>query len=216
MRARFANRIIIEIASALSNMLFTLAHRRAFRYAALLSLCFVASGSASAEPSDALDLLTQPGHVLLLRHANAPGVGDPTGMALGECSTQRNLDDRGRAQAKGLGERLRATGVTVARVYTSQWCRCQETARLLDVGAVEELPALNSFFGQSETKESRVQALREFIDQLPRDGRAIVFVTHQMTITALSGYFPASGSGLIVKLRDGGGFEQVAELTTLE
>jgi broad specificity phosphatase PhoE len=161
---------------------------------------------------DALARLVEPGHVLLLRHANAPGVGDPAGMKLDDCTTQRNLDDRGRAQAKRLGSRLRAAGLTDVRVFTSQWCRCRETARLLAIGPVEDLPALNSFFEQPETKAARVQALRERLDNLPRDGRPVVFVTHQVTITALTGHFPASGEGLVLRLAEGGGFVRVAEL----
>lgn len=179
---------------------------------ALFSFGAAAIGLAQGKSIDALDLLKQPGHVLLLRHANAPGVGDPPGMVLGDCATQRNLDARGRAQAKKLGERFRAAGVAVARIYTSQWCRCRDTARLLDLGAAEELPALNSFFEQPEAKKSRLDALRVVLDQLPRDGRAVIFVTHQTTITALTGNFPASGEGLVVKLLPEGGFERAAEL----
>lgn len=166
---------------------------------------------ACAAPGDALSVLAQPGHVLLLRHANAPGIGDPPGMVLGECATQRNLDDRGRAQAVELGAHLRAAGIADVQVYTSQWCRCRETAKLLAIGPVEELPALNSFFEQPETKATRVKALREFLDELPRDDGPVVFVTHQVTITALTGSFPSSGEGLVLELQPGGGFKRVAE-----
>jgi phosphohistidine phosphatase SixA len=179
----------------------------------LLAGCFGTLGFAKAASAEALDLLTQPGHVLLLRHANAPGVGDPTGMTLSDCSTQRNLDDRGRAQARELGQRLREAGITRARIYTSQWCRCRETARLLDIGSVHELPALNSTFSRPESKASQIQALRAFIDQLPRDGQPVVFVTHQITITALTGYYPDSGEGLILKLNPDGGFDRAADLS---
>jgi len=178
----------------------------------LAGLGGVVCAGASAGSPDILSLLAQPGHVLLMRHANAPGVGDPAGMVLGDCSTQRNLDDSGRAQAKRLGERLRAAGLSAVPVYTSQWCRCRDTARLLAVGPVEDLPALNSFFEQPESKAARVKALREFLDRLPRDGGPVVFVTHQVTVTALTGYFPASGEGLVLKLRAGGGFDRVGEL----
>jgi broad specificity phosphatase PhoE len=169
-----------------------------------------------ASPTEAVDLLTKPGHVLLLRHANAPGVGDPAGMTLDDCASQRNLDARGRSQARKLGERLRVAGHVDVKVYTSQWCRCRETARLLDIGPVSDLQALNSFFQRQEERAGRLEALRVFIDQLPREGRAVVFVTHQLTITAITGYFPASGEGLVVKLKDGGGFERVAELSVSE
>lgn len=178
-------------------------------------LLFALGLIARAAPVDpALQLLAQPGHVLLLRHANAPGVGDPPGMVLGDCASQRNLDDRGREQAKRLGARLRAEGIAGVMVRTSQWCRCRETARLLAVGPVEDLPALNSFFEQPGTKAERVRALRAFLDDLPRDTRPVVLVTHQVTITALTGYFPASGEGVVLRLLAGGGFERVAELTT--
>jgi broad specificity phosphatase PhoE len=188
-------------------------HRASTRLlVAVAMLCALAGDALTAEPGDVFALLKQPGHVLLLRHANAPGVGDPPGMVLGDCSTQRNLDERGRMQAKNLGERLRAAGVNDVIVYTSQWCRCRETARLLDIGRVREMPALNSFFEQPETKSERLGALRVFLERLPRDGRPVVFVTHQVTITALTGYFPASGEGLVLKLRAGGGFDRAAEL----
>lgn len=186
---------------------------RRFRGATfLIGLGLVVAGDAVAVAADALSLLAQPGHVLLLRHANAPGVGDPVGMTLDDCATQRNLDEQGRAQAKALGERLRAAGISEVPVYTSQWCRCRETARLLAVGPVEDFAALNSFFEQPGTKAERIKGLNTFLDDLPRDGRAVIFVTHQVTITALTGYFPASGEGLVLKLREGGGFERVGEM----
>jgi phosphohistidine phosphatase SixA len=178
----------------------------------LLGLWLLAGGSLSGANADALQLLAQPGHVLLMRHANAPGVGDPSGMKLADCTTQRNLDARGRAQAERLGVRLRAAGISDVRVLTSQWCRCRDTARLLAIGPVEDLPALNSFFEEPETKAGRIAALREFLDKIPRDGSAVVLVTHQVTVTALTGYFPASGEGLVLQLKPGGGFERVAEL----
>jgi broad specificity phosphatase PhoE len=195
------------------------AHRRCFPlFTVWFALWVVASARTEtpAQRPDAFARLAQAGHVLLMRHAYAPGVGDPKGMVLGDCSTQRNLDERGRAQARKLGERLRAAGVSDVRVYTSQWCRCRETAGLLAVGTVEDLPALNSFFEQPETRDERLAALRTFLDRLPRDGRPVVLVTHQVTVTALTGYFPSSGEGLVLKLREGGGFERVAELSASE
>lgn len=173
--------------------------------------CLTGVAWGKEERSPSLPLLAQPGHVLLLRHAQAPGVGDPSGFVLGDCATQRNLDDVGRAQAKALGERLRAAGITQARIYSSQWCRCRETARLLALGPVEELPALNSFFNQPEAKGQRLAALRVVLNELPRNGPLVVLVTHQTTITALTDYYPASGEGVVLKLREDGGFERAAD-----
>jgi len=191
------------------------AHPFRARVSLILAFGCAASGPVAATPvraGDALQLLAQPGHVLILRHANAPGVGDPPGMVLGDCATQRNLDQRGRIQASRLGERLRAAGLAEMRVFTSQWCRCRETARLLGVGRVEDLPALNSFFEQPERREAQIRTLREFLAELPRDGGAVVLVTHQVNITALTGYYPSAGEGLVLRLRPDGGFDRVAEL----
>jgi broad specificity phosphatase PhoE len=176
--------------------------------------CVLASISlATAATPDSFGLLAQPGHVLLLRHANAPGVGDPAGMKLSDCSTQRNLDDVGRNQARELGQRLRDAGVTNARVYTSELCRCRDTARLLDIGAVEPLPALNSTIGRTEQERTaQLKALRVFMETLPRDSGPVVLVTHQVIVTALTDNFPASGGGVILRLLPNGGFERVAEV----
>ncbi len=166
------------------------------------------SGSLAATAAMATDvqaLLTGEGRVLVLRHALAPGTGDPAGFRVDDCSTQRNLDARGRAQAAAIGARLRELGVGEARVYSSQWCRCLETARLLDLGPVNALPALNSFFERPGDREPNLAALRRFLDAQPRDGGLLVLVTHQVTVTALSGAFVGSGEGVVVQLEPDSG-----------
>lgn len=180
---------------------------------AVLHCCLASLSLATAATADSIELLEQPGHVLLLRHANAPGTGDPAGMKLSDCSTQRNLDEVGRDQARALGQRLRAAGVTNARVYSSELCRCRETARLLDIGPVEALPALNSTVGRPEQERARqLQALRAFMEKLPRDRGPVVLVTHQVIVTALTDNYPDSGGGLILRLLPNGGFEPAAEV----
>ena len=161
----------------------------------------VAAGAPAARAAaPSLVELTRPGRVLMLRHAQAPGFGDPPGFRLGDCSTQRNLDDGGRAQAARLGKRLAGAGVTRAKVYSSQWCRCLETARLLGLGAVAELPALNSFFDRPEERERRIGELRAFLATLPRDAPLVVLVTHQVTISAITGRGTAAGAGVAFEL----------------
>jgi broad specificity phosphatase PhoE len=180
---------------------------------AVFHCCLASLSLATAATADSFELLAHPGHVLLLRHANAPGTGDPAGMKLSDCSSQRNLDDVGRAQARELGQRLRAAGITHARVYTSELCRCRETARLLNIGTVEALPALNSTLGRTEQQRTtQLKALRAFMEQLPRDAEPVVLVTHQVIVTALTDNFPASGGGVILRLLPGGGYEHVAEV----
>ena len=155
---------------------------------------------AQAETNDTLRRLTGGGHVLLLRHALAPGTGDPPGFRIDDCSTQRNLDERGRAQARAIGAWLRYHGLMAAAVYSSQWCRCLETARLLGVGPVTELPALNSFYDRTEDREPNLRALRAFLETRPAHSLPAVLVTHQVTISALTGAGASSGEGVLIEL----------------
>lgn len=105
------------------------------------------SPTVTASSSDTWSLLQQGdrGYVVMMRHALAPGTGDPPNFRLEDCSTQRNLSAQGRAQARRIGEAFRRRGIKVARVLSSQWCRCLETARLMNLGAVEPFAPLNSF-----------------------------------------------------------------------
>lgn len=139
--------------------------------------------------------------VVLLRHALAPGTGDPANFTLGECATQRNLSDEGREQARAIGTLFRAQDIERADVYTSQWCRCLETARLLDLGPVTEFPVLNSFF-RRPGEETQTAALRSWLAQRT-PGAPTVLVTHQVNITALTGIFPASGELVVVAVENG-------------
>jgi broad specificity phosphatase PhoE len=156
--------------------------------------------------------LREPGAVLLIRHALAPGIGDPDGFRLDDCATQRNLNDEGRQQARAIGDWLRGRGIAQTRVYSSQWCRCLETAALLDLGPVTELPALNSFFERRQDREPILAALREFLATQPRDGGLLVLVTHQVTISAVSGTFADSGTGVLMALGEGGRLERIGTL----
>jgi len=142
-----------------------------------------------------------PGTFALMRHALAPGTSDPPGFRLDDCATQRNLDARGRAQARAIGKAFRASGIAFDSVYSSQWCRCLETARLLDLGPVTEEPAFNSFFQDRSRKDSQTRAALDLMRA--QDGRAMI-VTHQVNITALTGIVPRSGEVLIVRMAEDG------------
>ncbi len=167
----------------------------------------------AAPPCASAVELGGPGLVLMMRHAYAPGTGDPPGMRVDDCTTQRNLDETGRAQARAAGERLRAAGVAPARVLSSRWCRCLETARLLGLGAVGTAPdALDSFFADRGSEVRRTAALRALLDGLPRDGAPVVLVTHMVNITALTGIVPASGEIVALRLAPGGGFAVLGRL----
>ncbi|MBN8443822.1 MAG: histidine phosphatase family protein [Thauera sp.] len=139
-------------------------------------------------------------HVALMRHATAPGVGDPEAFRVDDCSTQRNLSEAGRRQAKAIGERFRANGIARAVVYSSQWCRCLDTARLLGLGEVTPFAGLNSFFRDSGREAASSDSVRALALRESRPGRALVLVTHQVNITALSGVFPAPGEIVVMRV----------------
>ncbi len=153
------------------------------------------------------------GHVALLRHALAPGTGDPAEFAIGDCSTQRNLSDEGRAQARRIGERLRANGITAARVFTSKWCRCRDTAAELGFGAARDLPALNSFFRRTERRAPQTRALKDWLAAQDLS-TPVVLVTHQVNISALAGTYAASGELVIVRPDADGEVEVVGRIAT--
>ena len=164
--------------------------------------------TAAGAGSFPIERLDDGGYVLMLRHASAPGVGDPENFELGDCATQRNLSDEGRAQARRFGERLRAEGIAAAEVYSSQWCRCLETAELLDLGPVRELSALNSFFSRPDERAAKLTALRRFLAGLGEHGPPVILVTHQVTISAITGRNTASGEAIVLAV-DGTGRPQV-------
>ncbi|MDU8943577.1 histidine phosphatase family protein [Ovoidimarina sediminis] len=147
------------------------------------------------------DALSEPGALAIMRHALAPGTGDPANLTIGDCSTQRNLDDRGRAQARAIGSAMKARGIRFDAVLSSQWCRTRETAELLDLGPVNDAPSLNSFFQDASTRDEQTAETRELISRT--DGR-VLLVTHQVNISALAGRGTRSGEVLVIRPTDGG------------
>lgn len=147
-----------------------------------------------------------------MRHAYAPGTGDPDDFRLDDCSTQRNLNAAGRRQARAMGDWLRTRGIARTRVYSSQWCRCLDTAALLDLGPVTPLPALNSFFERPQDRAPTLAALRAFLDAAPRQGELLILVTHQVTISAIAGRFMASGHGVLLRPGADGRLQLVGEI----
>ena len=178
-------------------------YRSRWQALALLVLALACVNATAEVPQSVSDRLRN-GDVLLLRHAIAPGFGDPDNFRPGDCSTQRNLSDEGREQARAIGNWLKAHGINRAAVYSSQWCRCLETAELLDLGEVQPLPALNSFFQRPEDRAGNLAALRRFLADWRPSDMPLVLVTHQVTVTAMTGIFPGSGEGVVARLADNG------------
>ena len=147
--------------------------------------------------------LKEPGVVALMRHALAPGTGDPANFDVNDCSTQRNLDDRGRAQARRIGRMMRDAGVRFDHVWTSRWCRSRDTAVLLDMGEVIETPPLNSFFAGRGDRAAQTAATLDLIAGAPAEAR-LLLVSHFVNIRALAGVGAGSGE-IVVTRRDGRG-----------
>ena len=159
--------------------------------------------------------LADGGHVALMRHALAPGTGDPEHFRLDDCSSQRNLDQTGREQARRTGQAFRERGVEIGQVLSSQWCRCLETAELLALGEVEPFPPLNSLFGARERAPDQTEAVRALLAQADAEGASLVMVTHQVNITALTGISPRSGEIVVLRLGGPDIFETIGVLAAL-
>ncbi|MET0349060.1 MAG: histidine phosphatase family protein [Rhizobacter sp.] len=159
-------------------------------------------------------LLQGGGQVVLIRHAlTTPGVGDPEGMTLSDCTTQRNLSDEGRAHARALGDALRTRAVPVGEVLSSPWCRCIETVKLvLGRDPVVE-PALGNVFGRSERADAQVAALRPLVSRRPVEGNTLMF-SHGSTILALTGVSPDTSEMVVLTPSGSGRFTVAGRLRT--
>jgi phosphohistidine phosphatase SixA len=164
------------------------------RHAVFVLLAWAAT-LAVAQPSASQ---LQPGSVVLIRHALAPGVGDPAAFALNDCKTQRNLNEEGRAQAVRIGELFRQQRVLVEVVWSSQWCRTRETADLAFPGLRVDKAVFNSFFGEPDNAPAQTREAQALLDAWQGNGLLVV-VTHQVNITAITGVVPGSGEAVVLR-----------------
>ena len=143
------------------------------------------------------------GHVVLLRHATTvPGFGDPPGLRLGDCATQRNLSAAGREEARRIGAQLRERRIPVGDVRSSRWCRCLETAELAFGRAADPWPLLDSLHEHPERRDTQTKALRHALAEPPPHGN-LFLVTHQANVVALTGMTLAQGEMIVLMPRDG-------------
>lgn len=175
-------------------------HRRRFTSSLLglaLGAPLIGRAQSTTEPADFWTLLRLGGNVLLMRHAQTePGIGDPTNFRIGDCSTQRNLNDVGREQSKRVAAAFQRENIALDDVRSSAWCRCVDTADLA-FGRHTVWSPINSFFQRSGREPQTLevlQALKTF--KAPRN---LVLVTHQVNISALTGSFVAMGEILLTR-----------------
>ena len=172
----------------------------------LIALLLALPGAAASADEAAWAALARGGQVVLVRHAaTTPGAGDPPGFRLEDCATQRNLSQAGRREARRLGEAFRSRGVRVARVLSSPWCRCLESAELAFGVRPATHPALGNLYGRAGNRERQVAALRALIAGPPEGGNLVLF-THGSTTVALTGEYPAMGEAIVVTPAGGGAF----------
>lgn len=184
-------------------------HRRTLLSATLAAPLFA---RARSEP-DIAALLEAGGCVIAFRHALAPGTFDPPEFRVDDCRTQRNLSDEGRAQARRIGAWFQARRLTPARVRSSPWCRCVDTAELA-FGRAERWDLLGSPRGSSaEVNARRIPGLRAGLAAVPA-GQFEAWVTHMFVLSDLAGTGSSSGEGLVLRAGADGAVQVIARMPT--
>ena len=137
--------------------------------------------------------------IILIRHSKAPGVGDPPGFKIKDCTTQRNLSKEGINQSKKIGKLFKINQIKIDQVLSSQWCRCKDTAKYA-FKDYKEFPALNSTFQPPHDKNAKnqIKELRDYIQKWNGNGGNLVLVTHYVIITAITDVVPRSGEIVII------------------
>ena len=159
--------------------------------------------TAKADSISWKEIFDQPRYnVFFLRHALAPGYGDPPDFNIDNCKTQRNLNSEGKDQARSIGTDLKSIGISFDKIYTSEWCRCTETASLLNLGEVTTFSGLNSFFQDHYNREETLAKLMNKLESLDKNDR-VLMVTHQVVISVITGINVASGVAVAYNPSDG-------------
>ncbi|MDA9665626.1 histidine phosphatase family protein [Candidatus Pelagibacter sp.] len=169
------------------------------KFIKFLLLLFISINSSVKADSNQnlINELKQGGKLIFIRHAYAPGGGDPSNFDINDCNTQRNLSNLGKEQAKKIGFFFKSKNILIDQVYSSEWCRCKETA-LIAFNKFETNFFLNSFFSTkfAKNKNNQMKSLKKFIKNW--DGKKnLVFVTHYVVISEILNYAPSSGEIVI-------------------
>ena len=163
-----------------------------FNYLIIIFICFISSVKADLN-QNIISELKKGGKIIFIRHAYAPGGGDPDNFDINDCDTQRNLNDNGRLQSKRIGDFFKKNKILIEKVYSSEWCRCKETASIA-FKSFETKNFLNSFFSEKffKNRKSQIENFNEFINNWKGD-QNLIFVTHYVVISEILNYAPSSG-----------------------
>lgn len=179
------------------------------RLTSLLLICTFLLSATNLQSAQAKDLAiwdrlkgsNPKGYVLVMRHALAPGVGDPENFNVNDCSTQRNLNEEGRQDARDVGQWLMRQEVKILRVESSRWCRAKETAQLLNVGKVRLNKNLDSLFEDESDWATHPQTMnikKRILEHRSKRG-LLIFVGHFVNFQAAAGVSLDSGEGALVR-----------------
>ena len=163
----------------------------------LIIFLILTNGIKADSKTQVLKYLKKGNNLIFIRHAYAPGSGDPDNFDINDCSTQRNLSKSGREQSKKIGNFFEKNKVPIAKIITSEWCRCKETA-LIAFGKFETKNFLNSFFSVKflKKKKTQIKDLKKFINNWNSD-KNLILVTHYVVIKEVLDYAPSSGEIVI-------------------
>ena len=178
-------------------------------YIILIIFLILTNGIKADTETQVLKNLKKGGKLIFIRHAYAPGGGDPDNFDLNDCSTQRNLSETGREQAKKIGKFFHENQIPIDKVISSEWCRCKETAKIA-FKRFETKDFLNSFFSEkfSKNRTKQIKDLNKYIDKWDSN-KNLVLVTHYVVITEVLNYAPSSGEIIIsdIKFKKKGNIE---------
>ena len=162
----------------------------------IIFICLTPSVKADSK-QNIINELINGGKLIFIRHAYAPGSGDPDNFNINDCATQRNLSNLGKIQSKEIGNFFSKNNILIDKVYSSEWCRCKETA-VIAFHNYELKKSLNSFFGEkfSKNRKSQIINLKKFIKDW-KGNQNLVFITHYVVISEILNYGASSGEIVI-------------------
>ena len=158
----------------------------------IIFICIISPVKADLN-QNIISELKKGGKIIFIRHAYAPGGGDPNDFNINDCDTQRNLNNEGRLQSKKIGDFFKNNKISIEKVYSSEWCRCKETASIA-FRSFETKNFLNSFFSERfmKNKDKQIENFNKFINNWNGE-QNLIFVTHYVVISEILNYTPSSG-----------------------
>jgi len=163
-----------------------------FNILVLIFICIISSVKADSKHNITSEL-KKGGKLIFIRHAYAPGGGDPENFDIDNCATQRNLNDSGRIQSKKIGDFFKKNNIPLGKVFSSEWCRCKDTASIAFKN-FETKNFLNSFFSEqfAKNRKNQIKNFYKFIEDWDSN-QNLIFITHYVVISEILNYAPSSG-----------------------